>query len=156
MNKTRAGEFFRVCNPCVFYNDCCVCKTCTMLTKNNFTEEVKKISEDFKALEQASFDILVSQGCESNHDEILRIIRDDQANKATELLVEVASIMSDLLKTVEKNGLAGAEMTRAKELIGRVNRFLNEAIESCGKSFGKFNEPNFLKEARLLLSQQSS
>lgn len=155
MNKARE-DFFRVCNPCVFSVECCICVACMNLAKSQFPEKVKKTRDDFVDLKEASLEILAKYGGECNHDEVLRIIRDDQANKATELLVEVASIMSDLLKTVEKNGLAGAEMTRAKELIGRVKRFLDEAIESCGKSFGKFNEPNFLKGARLLLSQQSS
>lgn len=152
MNKNRSGEFFRVCNPCLFSNDCCVCKTCTMLTQNQFTEKIKKASEDFEALRDASLEILVSQGCESNHDEILRIIKNNQSSEATELLIEVASIMGDFLKTAEKKGLVGAEAAKAKELIGRVNQFLDESVASCNKAFGNFQEPDFLKEARLALS----
>lgn len=159
MNKinaeTRREEFFRLCNLCVFSRDYCVCVACMDIAKNQFPEKIKKTRDDFDDLREASLEILVKYGGECNHDEVLRIIRDDQAKKSIDLLSEVASIMSDFLKAAEKKGLAGEEMSRARELIGRVKRFLDEEIVSCRKSFGGFQETDFLKETRMLLSSHS-
>lgn len=154
MNKNRSEEFFRVCSPCVFSEECCVCVACMNLVKNNFPEKVKKTKDDFVDLKEASLEILASQGCESNHDEILRIIRTNQASQAVDLLADVASIMSDFIKTAEEKGLVGAEMAKAKELISRINQFLDESVKNCRKAFGEFQEPEFLKEARLTLSSE--
>lgn len=122
------------------------------LTKNHFLEKIKKTNDDFVDLKEASLEILASQGCESNHDEILRIIRSSQASQAIDLLAEVASTMSDFLKTAERKGLTVVETAKAKELISRVSQFLDESVKSCRKALGEFQESESLKEARLALS----
>lgn len=113
---------------------------------------VKKTKDDFNDLKEASMEILTSQGCESNHDEVLNAIRNDQLDKAYELLFEVARVMNDFLKTANQRELDCEGRSKAKELIGSVNSFLGESVASCNKTFGKFNESDFLREVRSNLS----
>lgn len=127
------------------------------LAKNQFPEKVKKTRDDFVDLKEASLEILAEYGGKCNHDEVLGAIRKDQANKAVDLLIEVATAMNELLKTVNQQGLDRVEVAKAKELISRVNRFLDEAVDSCDKTFGSasFQETDFLKEIRYILSSKT-
>lgn len=148
----RALEEFRVCSPCLFEGECCVCKMCIKLRGHKFWEGIVKVANDFNDLKIVSFEIMLRHGDKSDHNEVLLAISKDQSEKAVILLSEVAMMIDSLLEKIDQKDFCQVDVTKAKKLVEKVDVFLNKSLDSCKETFNDFQEPAILAEVMKKIS----